>query len=37
VNAAKQWVFRPGTKDGKPVAVPIIIRMNFDVRDKSPN
>ena len=34
VTAARQWVFRPGTKNGKPVAVPIFIRMNFDLRDK---
>ena len=34
VKAAEQWVFRPGMRDGKAVAVRILIRMNFDLRDK---
>ena len=35
VTAVRQWMFRPGTKNGKPVAVPIFIRINFDLRDIS--
>ena len=31
--AAKQWVFNPGTKDGKPVAVRITIRFAFTQAD----
>lgn len=29
VNAAKQWTFNPGTKDGVPVAVRVTIEMTF--------
>jgi TonB family protein len=29
VKAMKQWVFKPGTKDGKAVAVRIAIQMKF--------
>lgn len=32
VKAAKQWLFEPGTKDGKPVAVQIDIELSFKVR-----
>jgi protein TonB len=33
VNAAKQWVFKPGMKDGKPVAVRILTRLDFHPLD----
>jgi len=29
VQAVTQWVFRPGTKDGKPVAVSALIEVGF--------
>lgn len=29
VNAMKQWEFKPGTKDGKPVPVRINVEMTF--------
>ena len=32
VLAAKQWKFRPGTKDGRPVAVEIFIQMTFTLK-----
>ena len=32
VEAAKQWKFRPGTKDGKPVAVEIMMQMTFTLK-----
>jgi protein TonB len=32
VTAMKQWQFAPGTKDGKPVAVRIVVEMNFALR-----
>ena len=32
VKAMKQWEFRPGTKDGKPVAVRIAVDMTFSLR-----
>lgn len=32
VKAAKQWKFRPGTKDGKPVAVQVNIELTFTLR-----
>jgi len=28
----KQWEFKPGTKDGKPVAVRIHVQMRFALR-----
>jgi TonB family protein len=34
VSAAKQWTFKPGTKDGKPVAVQVNIELTFTLRDK---
>ena len=32
VDAAKQWKFRPGTKDGTPVAVEIMVQMTFTLK-----
>lgn len=32
VNAVKQWEFKPGTKDGKPVAVRVDIEMTFHMK-----
>ena len=32
VKAAKQWTFKPGTKDGKPVDVEVTIELTFTVR-----
>jgi periplasmic protein TonB len=32
VEAIKQWLFRPGTKDGKPVAVRVAIEMTFTLK-----
>ena len=29
VEAAKQWTFKPGTKDGKPVAVRVTLELTF--------
>jgi protein TonB len=29
IKAAKQWLFKPGTKDGKPVAVRVMIELTF--------
>jgi TonB family protein len=31
-EAAKQWLFKPGTKDGKPVAVRVTIEMTFTLK-----
>jgi protein TonB len=31
-DALAKWVFKPGTKGGKPVAVRVDIRMNFTLR-----
>jgi protein TonB len=31
VNAVRQWTFRPGIKDGKPVAVRIMIVARFSL------
>jgi periplasmic protein TonB len=33
VKAFKQWEFRPGMKDGKPVAVRVSCKMAFAVKD----
>jgi len=33
VRAAKQWKFKPGTKDGEPVAVEVTIELSFTLRD----
>jgi|SRR5713101_4536033 protein TonB len=32
VKAMKQWEFKPGTKDGKPVAVRVAVRMAFTLK-----
>jgi periplasmic protein TonB len=32
VNAMKQWVFKPGMKDGRPVAVRIQVQVNFTLK-----
>jgi TonB family protein len=32
VSAAKQWVFEPGTKDGKPVPVRVTIELTFTLK-----
>jgi TonB family protein len=32
VKAAKQWLFKPGTKDGKPVAVRVSIELTFTLK-----
>jgi hypothetical protein len=30
IEAAKQWVFEPGTKAGKPVAVRVVVELTFE-------
>lgn len=32
VKAMKQWAFKPGTKDGKPVAVEVTVEMTFTLK-----
>jgi protein TonB len=32
VEAAKQWLFKPGTKDGKAVAVRVAMEMTFTLK-----
>jgi TonB family protein len=32
VKAVKQWRFRPGTKDGDPVAVEVFIELTFTLK-----
>jgi TonB family protein len=32
VDAAKQWVFKPGTKDGEPVAVQVSLELKFTLK-----
>jgi protein TonB len=32
VDAAKQWQFKPGTKDGEPVAVRVHVEINFTLK-----
>jgi periplasmic protein TonB len=32
VEAAKQWLFKPGTKEGKPVAVLVSLEMRFTLK-----
>ena len=32
VEAAKQWLFKPGTKDGKPVTVRVALEMTFTLK-----
>ena len=33
IRAAKQWKFKPGTKDGTPVPVEVSIELSFTLRD----
>jgi protein TonB len=33
VKAAKQWLFKPGTKNGKPVPVKVELEMTFTLRE----
>lgn len=33
IKAAKQWRFKPGTKDGEPVNVQVMIELSFTLRD----
>ena len=32
IKAAKEWKFKPGSKDGKPVAVEITLEMTFTLK-----
>ena len=32
VKAARQWKFKPGTKDGRPVAVQVNIELTFTLK-----
>lgn len=32
INAARQWIFKPGTKDGKPVAVSVTLELTFTLK-----
>ena len=32
VEAARQWLFKPGTKDGKPVPVRVSLEMTFTLK-----
>lgn len=32
ITAAKQWKFKPGTRDGKPVAVEVTVQMTFTLK-----
>lgn len=32
VEAARQWLFKPGTKDGKPIAVRVSLEMVFTLK-----
>jgi protein TonB len=32
VEASRQWLFKPGTKDGKPVAVRVALEMTFTLK-----
>jgi len=32
VKAMKEWLFKPGTKDGKPVAVQVSVEINFTLK-----
>jgi len=34
IKAVKQWRFKPGTKDGKPVPVLVTLELTFTLRDK---
>jgi TonB family protein len=35
IRATKQWEFKPGTKDGKPVAVAVNIELTFTLKERS--
>jgi TonB family protein len=37
VKAMKQWEFKPGTKDGKPVAVRVEVKMTFTWSHRKPS
>lgn len=32
MDAARQWKFKPGTKDGRPVAVRVTVEMAFTLK-----
>ena len=32
VKAMKQWLFKPGTKDSRPVAVRVAVEMKFTLK-----
>ena len=32
VEAVRQWLFKPGTKEGKPVAVRVALEMTFTLK-----
>ena len=34
INAAEQWRFKPGLREGQPVAVKVNIELTFTLRDK---
>ncbi|PYT25857.1 MAG: hypothetical protein DMG57_23670 [Acidobacteria bacterium] len=34
IEAVEQWKFRPGCRDGKPVAAQVIVEMNFSFGKK---
>src|SRR4051812_18443947 len=36
IKAAKQWTFRPGTKDGTPVAVMVSLELTFSLHHAAP-
>ena len=36
VEALKQWTFKPGTKDGKAVAVKVEVEISFALRNRGP-
>jgi TonB family protein len=36
IEALKQWVFKPGTKNGDPVDIAINIEVNFNLKDGPP-
>jgi TonB family protein len=33
VKAMRQWEFKPGTKEGKDVAVKVVVEMTFSLKD----